>query len=128
MLIKLCTSVGPLCGTSGRTLSSPFLQRDGYSSGCWRALLVLGLAAQTDHCWRGDEHKFRLGHQQRLAAEEREAVIQLRNFKIKTKTLALELLRRMDAYWDVANHLSVDQIFLYDKMVCRGLLGFGMPS
>ncbi|MGA3117265.1 MAG: hypothetical protein ABSF90_22830 [Syntrophobacteraceae bacterium] len=55
-------------------------------------------------------------------------MIQLRNIKIKTKMLAPELLRRMDAYWDVANHLSVGQIYLYDETVCRGLLGFGMPS
>ena len=55
-------------------------------------------------------------------------MIQLRNIKIKTKTLAPELLRRVDAYWDVANHLSVGQIYLYDKTVCHGLLGLGMPS
>jgi phosphoketolase len=51
-------------------------------------------------------------------------VIQLRNIKIKTKTLAPELLRRIDAHWDVANDVSVGRIYLYAKTVCR-ILGLG---
>jgi len=47
---------------------------------------------------------------------------------MKTTTLSPELLHKMDAYWRAANYLSVGQIYLYDKTVCRGLLGFGMPS
>ena len=46
----------------------------------------------------------------------------------RTNTLTPELLHKMDAYWRAANYLSVGQIYLYDKTVCRGLLGFGMPS
>jgi len=37
-------------------------------------------------------------HQQRLAAAESETVIELRNMKTKTKTLATELLHQMDAF------------------------------
>ena len=46
------------------------LQRAGYSPGGGRALPVLRLAAQSDHCRRRDEPEFRLGHRQRIAAEE----------------------------------------------------------
>jgi xylulose-5-phosphate/fructose-6-phosphate phosphoketolase len=45
--------------------------------------------------------------------------------KIKTETLTPELLRRMDAYWRAANYLRVGQIYLYDKTICRGVLGLG---
>ena len=54
-------------------------------------------------------------------------MIDSRNIKIKTRMLAPELLRRMDAYWDIANHLSVGRIYLYDKTVCS-VLGFCMAS
>jgi H+-transporting ATPase len=40
------------------------------------------IAAQPDHCRRGDEHELRLGHQQRLAAAESETVIELRKGKM----------------------------------------------
>ena len=43
------------------------------------------------------EPEFRLGHQQRLAAAESEAVIELRNMKTKTKSLTPERLRKWDA-------------------------------
>ena len=46
------------------------LQRAGHSGGGGRALPVLRLAAQPDHCRRRDEPEFRFGHQQRLAAAE----------------------------------------------------------
>ena len=42
--------------------------------------------------------------------------------------LTPELLHKIHAYWRAANYLSVGQIYLYDETVCRGLLGFGMPS
>ena len=38
-------------------------------------------------------------------------MIELRN--MKTKTLSQELLRRTDAYLQVAKYLSVGQIYLY---------------
>ena len=34
---------------------------------------------------------------------------------MKTKTLAPELLERIDAYWRAANYLSVGQIYLFDN-------------
>jgi hypothetical protein len=37
-------------------------------------------------------------HEQRLAAAESKAVIQLRNMNTKTKTLSPELLRQMNAF------------------------------
>ena len=40
------------------------LQRAGHPGGSGRALPVLRLAAQPDHCRRCDEPEFRLGHQQ----------------------------------------------------------------
>ncbi len=36
-----------------------------------------------------------------------------------TKTIALELLRKMDAYWRAANYLSVGQIYLYANPLLR---------
>jgi xylulose-5-phosphate/fructose-6-phosphate phosphoketolase len=36
-----------------------------------------------------------------------------------TKTLAPELLRKMDAYWRAANYLSVGQIYLYDNPLLK---------
>ena len=32
---------------------------------------------------------------------------------MKAKTLSLELLNKMDAYWIAANYLSVGQIYLH---------------
>jgi hypothetical protein len=43
----------------------------------------------------------------------------LRTMKTKAKTLNPELLRKIDAYWRVANHLSVGQIYLYDNPLLR---------
>ena len=42
---------------------------------------------------------------------------------MKIKTLSLELLRRVDAYWRAANYLSVGQIYL----VFVGLSGMHVP-
>ena len=42
---------------------------------------------------------------------------------MKIKTLSLELLRRVDAYWRAANYLSVGQIYL----VFVGLSGMHDP-
>ena len=39
--------------------------------------------------------------------------------KTKTKTLAPELLHKMDAYWRAANYLSVGQIYLYDNPLLK---------
>ncbi|HWD92664.1 MAG TPA: phosphoketolase family protein, partial [Verrucomicrobiae bacterium] len=39
--------------------------------------------------------------------------------KLKAKTLAPELLRKMDAYWRAANYLSVGQIYLYDNPLLK---------
>jgi xylulose-5-phosphate/fructose-6-phosphate phosphoketolase len=36
-----------------------------------------------------------------------------------TKTLAPELLQKIDAYWRAANYVSVGQIFLYDNPLLR---------
>ena len=38
---------------------------------------------------------------------------------MKTKTLNLELLRKIDAYWHAANYLSVGQIYLLDNPLLR---------
>src|SRR5881296_2898616 len=38
---------------------------------------------------------------------------------MKTKTLPLELLRKMDAWWRAANYLSVGQIYLYDNPLLK---------
>jgi len=38
---------------------------------------------------------------------------------MKIKTLAPELLRKMDAYWRAANYLSVGQIYLYDNPLLK---------
>jgi xylulose-5-phosphate/fructose-6-phosphate phosphoketolase len=38
---------------------------------------------------------------------------------MKTKTLAPELLHKMDAYWRAANYLSVGQIYLYDNPLLK---------
>ncbi len=38
---------------------------------------------------------------------------------LKTKTLTLELLHKMDAYWRAANYLSVGQIYLYDNPLLK---------
>ena len=73
-------------GTSGRTCFRVPLQRAGYSRGGGGALSVFRLAAQPDHCRRRDEPEFRLGHQHRLAAAERESVIELRTMKTHTPT------------------------------------------
>ncbi len=39
--------------------------------------------------------------------------------KTKSKTLAPDLLRKMDAYWRAANYLSVGQIYLYDNPLLK---------
>jgi xylulose-5-phosphate/fructose-6-phosphate phosphoketolase len=39
--------------------------------------------------------------------------------KLKSKTLAPDLLRKMDAYWRAANYLSVGQIYLYDNPLLK---------
>jgi xylulose-5-phosphate/fructose-6-phosphate phosphoketolase len=39
--------------------------------------------------------------------------------KSKGRTLAPELLRKMDAYWRAANYLSVGQIYLYDNPLLK---------
>ena len=38
---------------------------------------------------------------------------------MKTKTLAPELLQKMDAYWRAANYLSVGQIYLFDNPLLK---------
>src|SRR5213596_3428777 len=38
---------------------------------------------------------------------------------MKTKTLALEPLRKLDAWWRAANYLSVGQIYLYDNPLLK---------
>src|SRR5665647_3750457 len=38
---------------------------------------------------------------------------------MKIKTLSPELLRKMNAYWRVANYLSVGQIYLYDNPLLK---------
>ncbi len=38
---------------------------------------------------------------------------------MKTKTLSMELLRKMNAYWRAANYLSVGQIYLYDNPLLK---------
>src|SRR3990167_4669827 len=38
---------------------------------------------------------------------------------MKSRTLAPQLLRKMDAYWRAANYLSVGQIFLYDNPLLK---------
>ena len=38
---------------------------------------------------------------------------------MQTKTLSLELLNKMDAYWRAANYLSVGQIYLYDNPLLK---------
>jgi xylulose-5-phosphate/fructose-6-phosphate phosphoketolase len=42
-----------------------------------------------------------------------------------TKTLAPELLRKMDAYWRAANYLSVGQIYLFDNPLLKRPLTLG---
>src|SRR5256886_9368263 len=37
----------------------------------------------------------------------------------RTKTLARDLLNRIDAYWRAANYLSVGQIYLYDNPLLK---------
>jgi xylulose-5-phosphate/fructose-6-phosphate phosphoketolase len=39
--------------------------------------------------------------------------------KLKSQTLAPELLRKIDAYWRAANYLSVGQIYLYDNPLLK---------
>ncbi len=39
--------------------------------------------------------------------------------KITKKTLSPELLKKLDAYWDAANYLSVGQIYLYDNPLLK---------
>ena len=41
---------------------------------------------------------------------------------MKSKTLAAEQLRKMDAYWRAANYLSVGQIYLYDNPLLKSPL------
>ncbi|MGK2962100.1 MAG: phosphoketolase family protein [Gemmatimonadaceae bacterium] len=43
----------------------------------------------------------------------------MQDIQTQTKTLAPELLHRMDAYWRAANYLSVGQIYLYDNPLLR---------
>ena len=38
---------------------------------------------------------------------------------MKTHTLTLDLLHKMDAYWRAANYLSVGQIYLYDNPLLK---------
>ena len=38
---------------------------------------------------------------------------------MKTKTLSLEMLRQLDAYWRAANYLSVGQIYLYENPLLK---------
>ena len=76
-----------------------------------------GLAAQPDHCRRGDESEFRLGHQQRPAAAESETVNRLHI--MNTNTLTPELLEKRDAYWRAANYVSVGQMYLYDNPLLK---------
>ncbi|PJD96339.1 MAG: phosphoketolase [Parachlamydia sp.] len=38
---------------------------------------------------------------------------------MNTKTLSVELLHKMDAYWRAANYLSVGQIYLYDNPLLK---------
>jgi xylulose-5-phosphate/fructose-6-phosphate phosphoketolase len=46
--------------------------------------------------------------------------------KTKSNTLMPELFHKMDAYWRVANYLSVGQIYLYDNSLFdRGAYGRG---
>ena len=39
--------------------------------------------------------------------------------KPAARTLAPELLRKMDAWWRAANYLSVGQLYLYDNPLLR---------
>ncbi|MBO0798475.1 MAG: phosphoketolase family protein, partial [Blastocatellia bacterium] len=39
--------------------------------------------------------------------------------KVTKKPLSPELLKKMDAYWDAANYLSVGQIYLYDNPLLK---------
>ena len=39
--------------------------------------------------------------------------------KLKTQTLTPELLRKINAYWNAANYLSVGQIYLYDNPLLK---------
>jgi xylulose-5-phosphate/fructose-6-phosphate phosphoketolase len=39
--------------------------------------------------------------------------------KVTKKTLSPDLLKKMDAYWDAANYLSVGQIYLYDNPLLK---------
>jgi hypothetical protein len=43
----------------------------------------------------------------------------LKHFTMETKTLAPELLHRIDAYWRAANYLSVGQIYLYGNPLLK---------
>ena len=63
------------------------LQRAGYSLGGGCALPVLRLIAQSDHCRRRDEPELRVGHRQRVAAAESEAVTQMVTMQTETETL-----------------------------------------
>ena len=38
---------------------------------------------------------------------------------MKTKNISPELLRKMDAYWRVANYLSAGQIYLYNHTLLK---------
>lgn len=40
--------------------------------------------------------------------------------KLADNSLTPDLLRRMNAYWQAANYLSVGQIYLYDNPVVSG--------
>ena len=42
---------------------------------------------------------------------------------MSSRTLAPELLKKMDAYWRAANYLSVGQIYLYDNPLLKRAAG-----
>jgi len=80
-------------GNAIYTCPSLSLQRTGYSNSSGGALPVLWLAAQSNHCRRRDEFEFRLGHRQRLAATESEALIYAKheNKNAHSKTVVVEV-------------------------------------
>ncbi len=43
----------------------------------------------------------------------------MQNMKIETKTMNVDLLSKVDAYWRAANYLSVGQMYLYDNPLLK---------
>jgi xylulose-5-phosphate/fructose-6-phosphate phosphoketolase len=50
---------------------------------------------------------------------EGESIMKTRRTKLTVKPLSTDVLRKMNAYWQAANYLSVGQIYLYDNPLLK---------